>query len=138
MMARDFEKMTTEQKQAEGMTVGKIDLHRSPFVVGDRSPFAVGDTVRLKSGGPAMTVFAIVGGGSSAVLCCWFEGLNLKEGRWPHECFVDLGPEKFVYVCPECKGTGKVTIAGIVGSCHTCNKLAELARNYQVPVRAGV
>ncbi len=38
---------------------------------GESGKIKAGDTVRLKSGGPAMTVDAITDGGLS---CCWFVG----------------------------------------------------------------
>lgn len=41
----------------------------------------VGDKVRLKSGGPPMTVENIVGG---EVHCCWFEGNDLKRTKFPY------------------------------------------------------
>ena len=44
--------------------------------------FQEGDTVRLKSGGPPMTVDAIITskkGGSTVVRCKWFEADGVKE-----------------------------------------------------------
>ena len=41
----------------------------------------VGDKVRLKSGGPSMTVEKIVG---SEVHCCWFENNELKRTKFPY------------------------------------------------------
>lgn len=41
----------------------------------------VGDKVRLKSGGPPMTVENIVAG---EVHCCWFEGNELKRAKFPY------------------------------------------------------
>jgi uncharacterized protein YodC (DUF2158 family) len=43
------------------------------------SEFKAGDTVKLKSGGPLMTVKAIEGGYAITV---WFEGTKHKEGRF--------------------------------------------------------
>ena len=44
------------------------------------APFKPGDTVRLKSGGPAMTVKAIEG---DWVSCDWFEGSKKHEDTFP-------------------------------------------------------
>lgn len=42
--------------------------------------FQVGDVVRLKSGGPDMTVKRLMGVGAD---CVWFQGDNrLAEGAW--------------------------------------------------------
>lgn len=41
----------------------------------------VGETVRLKSGGPAMTV-QLVANDESMVYCTWFEGESLKTGAF--------------------------------------------------------
>jgi uncharacterized protein YodC (DUF2158 family) len=41
--------------------------------------FKPGDTVRLKSGGPLMTVKSIEG---DDVICVWFEGKAKKESRF--------------------------------------------------------
>jgi uncharacterized protein YodC (DUF2158 family) len=46
--------------------------------------FAVGDVVRLKSGGPAMTV-VLVGSndGVPEVICVWFAGSKTEQGTFP-------------------------------------------------------
>jgi uncharacterized protein YodC (DUF2158 family) len=41
--------------------------------------FQLGDIVRLKSGGPKMTVRKLMGVG---VDCVWFEGNSLAGGSW--------------------------------------------------------
>jgi uncharacterized protein YodC (DUF2158 family) len=44
------------------------------------APFKPGDTVRLKSGGPAMTVKAVEG---AWVSCDWFDGSKKHEDTFP-------------------------------------------------------
>ena len=48
-------------------------------------PFSVGDVVRLKSGGPAMTVTDIGDDsfGTMTVWCAWFEGVKGHSGTFP-------------------------------------------------------
>ncbi len=41
--------------------------------------FKSGDTVKVKSGGPLMTVKSTEG---DDVICVWFEGKNKKESRF--------------------------------------------------------
>jgi uncharacterized protein YodC (DUF2158 family) len=43
-------------------------------------PFKPGDTVRLNSGGPAMTVKAVEG---DLISCDWFDGTKKCEDRFP-------------------------------------------------------
>jgi uncharacterized protein YodC (DUF2158 family) len=45
------------------------------------TPFKVGDLVRLKSGGPKMTVND-VRGGPEGILCFWFAGEKLENARF--------------------------------------------------------
>ena len=51
--------------------------------------YKVGDVVRLKSGGPAMTVVCADYGGNEATFCTWF-GMNGKSRSrgFPHETLV--------------------------------------------------
>lgn len=44
--------------------------------------FNVGDLVRIKSGGPVMTVRAVVADGL-IFECQWFAGKKLESGRFP-------------------------------------------------------
>jgi uncharacterized protein YodC (DUF2158 family) len=44
--------------------------------------FEVGDLVRLKSGGPRMTVVGRMWG-SDQLLCNWFEGVRSHAGSFP-------------------------------------------------------
>jgi uncharacterized protein YodC (DUF2158 family) len=47
--------------------------------------FRVGDTVKLKSGGPLMTVTNPGGqtGGKTVVSCTWFDGSEVKASVFP-------------------------------------------------------
>ena len=45
--------------------------------------FKVGDTVRLKSGGPHMTVSSDVYGAPPSVSCQWFDRDTVKKGTFP-------------------------------------------------------
>ena len=49
--------------------------------------FNVGDTVKLKSGGPLMTVTnpSAHAGGKAVVSCNWFDGSDIKGGVFPAE-----------------------------------------------------
>lgn len=49
-------------------------------MAGETETLKIGDVVRLKSGGPAMTVMAI---GRQGVTCQWFAGLDLQSGVIP-------------------------------------------------------
>jgi uncharacterized protein YodC (DUF2158 family) len=48
----------------------------------NKAKFAVGDIVKLKSGGPEMTVNDVPTG-SGSYLCQWFAGKKLESGRFP-------------------------------------------------------
>jgi len=45
--------------------------------------FAVGDIVKLKSGGPEMTVRAIPTELTKSYTCQWFAGKKLEQGSFP-------------------------------------------------------
>ncbi|HBO8836169.1 TPA: DUF2158 domain-containing protein [Pseudomonas aeruginosa] len=47
--------------------------------------FNVGDIVRLKSGGPDMTVQTLPEVGGRLFTCQWFAGKKLENGRFPGE-----------------------------------------------------
>jgi len=52
--------------------------------------FPLGEVVRLKSGGPRMTIMEIV---DEIIHCQWFEGTKLKTGRFrPETLERDDGP----------------------------------------------
>jgi uncharacterized protein YodC (DUF2158 family) len=57
-----------------------------------KAPFKVGDVVRLKSGGPPMTVTSIESEESEAghvVFCIWFNAkANEKSGHYPAAALV--------------------------------------------------
>lgn len=51
-----------------------------------RAAFAVGDVVRLKSGGPTMTVASA--DRSNGTKCQWFAGKKMEWGYFPAESLV--------------------------------------------------
>jgi len=51
--------------------------------------FKAGDTVRLKSGGPLMTVASILRGDAHYAVCQWFEGTTLKQGQFDQEALIE-------------------------------------------------
>jgi uncharacterized protein YodC (DUF2158 family) len=53
----------------------------------------LGDTVRLKSGGPIMTLGGQAAG-TSAYNCLWFDGNELKHGLFRLEQLEKAAPEK--------------------------------------------
>lgn len=49
-----------------------------------RQEFEIGDTVRLKSGGPIMTIEKSATYRGEFKLCCtWFDGVNQLRGAFP-------------------------------------------------------
>jgi uncharacterized protein YodC (DUF2158 family) len=62
-----------------------------------KAPFKVGDVVRLKSGGPPMTVTSIESGeneGGHLVFCIWFNSKgNEKSGHYPAAALVPVEPQ---------------------------------------------
>ena len=62
-----------------------------------KAPFKVGDVVRLKSGGPPMTVTSIESGendGGYVVFCIWFNTKgNEKSGHYPAAALVPVEPQ---------------------------------------------
>ena len=54
--------------------------------------FEVGDVVRLKSGGPRMTVVGRMWG-SDQLLCNWFEGVRSHMGSFPAKALVGAPEE---------------------------------------------
>lgn len=48
-----------------------------------KTSFAVGDIVKLKSGGPEMTVRAVPTELSKHYICQWFAGKKLEQGNFP-------------------------------------------------------
>jgi|ERR1039458_4272036 uncharacterized protein YodC (DUF2158 family) len=64
------------------------------------APFKIGDIVRLKSGGPPITVVQLPAGdlpslpplpGDDQVVCMWFEGKRHHQKRFPTEA-LDAAP----------------------------------------------
>jgi uncharacterized protein YodC (DUF2158 family) len=54
----------------------------------ERIPFKVGEVVRLKSGGPDMTVAEVGGIDPDDVMCQWFGGKKLETGVFPWKSLV--------------------------------------------------
>lgn len=50
-----------------------------------------GDKVRLKSGGPVMTVTLI---GAYTIRCMWFDGYTLRSGDFPVDALAKVGNRK--------------------------------------------
>ena len=51
----------------------------------NQTQFAIGDIVKLKSGGPDMTVRTSPGLGDKTYYCQWFAGKKLESGSFPTE-----------------------------------------------------
>jgi uncharacterized protein YodC (DUF2158 family) len=55
--------------------------------------FKVGDTVKLKAGGPDMSVQSIPKVGVSAYYSCqWFAGKKLESGKFPEDSLIAVVP----------------------------------------------
>ena len=50
--------------------------------------FKIGDIVRLKSGGPSMTVVEAAGPDIQYVSCAWFAGSRKEVGSFPPEALI--------------------------------------------------
>ena len=55
-----------------------------------KSKFAVGDIVKLKSGGPDMTVQSTPAVGGGYYHCQWFAGKKLELGNFPAESLEEV------------------------------------------------
>jgi uncharacterized protein YodC (DUF2158 family) len=49
----------------------------------NKSEFVIGDIVKLKSGGPDMTIRSVPDSMDSYYNCQWFAGKKLEHGRFP-------------------------------------------------------
>ena len=56
--------------------------------------FAIGTIVKLKSGGPEMTVQSVPDPKNDFVYCQWFAGKKLEQGRFPADSIELVKPEK--------------------------------------------
>jgi len=56
--------------------------------------FAVGDIVKIKSGGPEMTVQTLPTAVSNFYSCQWFAGKKLESGRFPPDSLELVKNEK--------------------------------------------
>jgi uncharacterized protein YodC (DUF2158 family) len=52
--------------------------------------FAVGDIVKLKSGGPEMTVKVLPSEHTKQYICQWFAGKKLEQGTFPADSLEKL------------------------------------------------
>ena len=66
-----LEKAMAKYRRTLKEVLDKLDKEKS---------LKAGDTVRLRSGGPLMTVVLLVG---DAVRCAWFQGKENREGSFP-------------------------------------------------------
>jgi uncharacterized protein YodC (DUF2158 family) len=57
-----------------------------------KSKFEVGETVKLKSGGPVMTVRFAASATSGGYTCQWFAGKKLEQGQFAEESLVKAEP----------------------------------------------
>ncbi len=55
--------------------------------------FKVGDIVKLKSGGPDMTVRIVTDSISKTYTCQWFAGKKLEQGVFPGDSLEPVKPE---------------------------------------------
>lgn len=55
-----------------------------------KAPFKPGDLVVLKSGGPEMTVKQL---NSEDVICQWFAGKKLEQGRFNEDSLIKSPPK---------------------------------------------
>ena len=56
--------------------------------------FKVGEIVKLKSGGPEMTIQSLPGTSNEYYYCQWFAGKKLEQGRFPTDSLERVKVEK--------------------------------------------
>ncbi|WP_152478502.1 YodC family protein [Halomonas sp. THAF12] len=56
--------------------------------------FVVGDIVKLRSGGPEMTVRSVSGDEPVGYTCQWFAGKKLENGYFPHDSLEKVDKEQ--------------------------------------------
>lgn len=59
-----------------------------------KAKFSVGEIVKLKSGGPEMTVQIIPSSTNDQYYCQWFAGKKLEQGRFPADSLELVPSEK--------------------------------------------
>ena len=57
--------------------------------------FELGDVVRLKSGGPSMTIVNAADNSSASYHCAWFIGGGVQHGSFPPECLVKAKANRY-------------------------------------------
>jgi len=62
-------------------------------MAGQDQGFSVGDIVKLKSGGPNMTVLQVRDGDSVIITCQWFAGKKLESGRFNKDSLATVAEE---------------------------------------------
>lgn len=58
------------------------------------SKFVIGETVKLKSGGPDMSVRALPNPITNVYVCQWFAGKKLEQGSFPEDSIETVKTEK--------------------------------------------
>lgn len=56
----------------------------------DGNRFAVGDIVKLKSGGPDMTIRVSPDTAGKSYVCQWFAGKKLEQGNFPEDSLTQV------------------------------------------------
>lgn len=56
--------------------------------------FSIGDIVKLKSGGPDMTVRDVPDIGGTVYVCQWFAGKKLEQGSFPGDSLEQVQASK--------------------------------------------
>jgi uncharacterized protein YodC (DUF2158 family) len=60
----------------------------------EKTMFELGEVVKLKSGGPDMTVKAVPTATTKRYYCQWFAGKKLEQGEFPPESLEKVPPRQ--------------------------------------------